>query len=83
MSMNLAGTLRRLEQKAGIHGPCPRCRDLGWGVSVTVSSPEEIPNLEGKGCPLCGKISSIKRIVLLDADITPEEWRRLCGVNQR
>ncbi len=63
--MSLNGRIGKLERRLGVSGPCSTCGGRGWGAVVLIDEenpPDKPP--EPKGCPECGKVSSLKRIIL-------------------
>ncbi len=63
--MNLNGRIRKLERRLGVSGPCSTCGGRGRGALILIDEenpPDKPP--EPRGCPECGKVSSIKRIIL-------------------
>ncbi len=63
--MSLNGRIAKLERRLGVSGPCSTCGGRGWGAVVVIDEenpPDKPP--EPKGCPECGNVSSLKRIIL-------------------
>ncbi len=63
--MSLNGRIAKLERRLGISGPCSTCGGRGWDAVVVIDEenpPDKPP--KPKGCPECGNVSSLKRIIL-------------------
>lgn len=58
----LSGRVARLERAAGIRGGCPECGGAGRHALQVILTPE--PPREPVGCPRCGKISVLKRLII-------------------
>ncbi|UCD74187.1 MAG: hypothetical protein JSV91_10395, partial [Phycisphaerales bacterium] len=56
--------VKRIEQKLGVTGPCPVCGGKGW-PAVVLDKGKEDP-VDPTGCPQCGKVSAVRRIILSD-----------------
>lgn len=63
--MNLSARLKALEARIGNKGPCQNCGGRGhWAVVLSESPTDPV---DPKGCPTCGKVAGIKRIILGEA----------------
>ncbi len=76
--MRLTGRVRSLERRSGISVPCRRCGGRGHpGTGLEIDGR---PAREPRGCVSCGRLSSLKRIVLSSggdpaaAAATPAAW---------
>ncbi len=60
--VRLSGRVRSLERRSGVNAPCRRCGGLGLpGVALEIDGE---PTRGPRGCPDCGRLSSLKRIML-------------------
>jgi hypothetical protein len=74
MSSRLAPRLNRIERRLGFTGPCRTCGGRGWDASIAVHNDEE-PDTTGRGCPECGAIHHLTRIILLRGpNDPPNPW---------
>ncbi len=60
--MRLAGRVRSLERRSGVNAPCRTCG--GRGRPGTVLEIDGRPAREPRGCVSCGRLSTLKRIIL-------------------
>ncbi len=70
--MSLNGRIAKLERRLGVSGPCSTCGGRGWSAVVLINEknpPDKPP--EPKGCPECGTVRSLKRIVLCPRPSAP------------
>ena len=65
--MSLNSRLLSLERNLGADDNCPRCDGRGWSAVVVVASLDDPGNPEG--CPVCGKVSCVKRIVMASGSL--------------
>jgi hypothetical protein len=70
--MRLTGRVRTLERASGVAGPCPLCRGRGRGDAVLVRN--GLMERQPRGCPRCGKVGTVKRIILGDGGDERAAW---------
>ena len=72
--MSLKGRIAKLERRLGVSGPCSTCGGRGRNSVIVIDErnpPDKLP--EPSGCPECGKLRSVKRIILCAEPPTTRE----------